>query len=186
MVVESEEAIPIPMGIDEEEDDSLALELIPPFFFVDNEEVDSLEDLIPSFLFDESSDLELIPSYFFEEDDDSIQLDLIPQLLFVENEDVGSLNGVRSHSKEAVTPEMNFSELNQIKSDEVYGSALDFQSNKFEITFENSEYLKKLFFHHNKLLSLDCFSLYPDDTPCLFDRGIRTPYVDFLFCGMGV
>ncbi|XP_026377457.1 uncharacterized protein LOC113271768 [Papaver somniferum] len=44
------------MGVDEEADDLLELESIPPFLFVDNEEFDSLEDLIPPFLFDEANE----------------------------------------------------------------------------------------------------------------------------------
>lgn len=113
----------------------------------------------------------MIPSFFFDENDDSIELDFISKFFYVDNEDVDSLTGMRSQPEEVSTPEMiDFSELNQLKIDEVYGSALDFHSNKFEITFENSEYLKELF-HHSKLLFLDCFSLHLVDARSLFDRG---------------
>ncbi|KAI3843061.1 hypothetical protein MKX03_018316, partial [Papaver bracteatum] len=51
---------------------------------------------------DESSELELVPSYLcFDKDNDSMELDLIPQFFFVKNDDVDSL---RSQSEEFSTP----------------------------------------------------------------------------------
>ncbi|XP_026404156.1 uncharacterized protein LOC113299350 [Papaver somniferum] len=120
---------------------------------------------------DESSDLELIPSYFFEEDDDSIQLDLIPQFLFVENEGVDSLQGVRVQFEEIAKSYMNvFSKLIQAKIDGVKDFEMLNCFNFFEELCKNPEYLKELFLYHNKLLSMDCFFLHLDNTRCLFDR----------------